>query len=313
MTTGRSGLPRSDYFKLVEAGDGIWAAIASEFLNAVGNMTIVDMGGRALIVDSSASARVAAELRDAARRLTGCEAAWLVNTHFHDDHTGGNEVFAATATIAATERTRELVEAGALETPDRIAEQKAQLEALPGGDDPELVTRRKDAEAYLDWLLRLRVVAPSATITDRLTLYGERRRAELVAIGTAHTSGDLIVHLPDDRIVATGDAVLVKSHAYAGDGNVLSWLEALPRIRALEPHVVIPGHGVVGHASDIDEMAAYLGELIALGRGALFDGSGPAASIVVPEIPERFRGWGWAEGWPGAVEAAVAQVAAAQS
>jgi cyclase len=308
MVAGSSSIPKSDYFALVEAGDGIWAALATEWLNALGNAVIIDMGGRTLIVDTFASARVAHELRAAARSLTGCETAWVANTHFHADHTGGNEVFASEATIAATAKCRQYVVRSSSVLAKRIDACRARIADLPSGDEPELVAGRKSAAAELDYLERLNFIAPTATIGDRLTLHGDKRRAELIPIGTAHTTGDMIVHLPDDRIVASGDAVLVKTHVYAGDGNILTWPAALKIIRDLAPRTLIPGHGGVGGGSDIDEMDAYVTELAALAEA----GAGSAGSAEVPEIPERFRDWGWSEGWADAVKAAAAHLAASR-
>jgi glyoxylase-like metal-dependent hydrolase (beta-lactamase superfamily II) len=99
----------------------------------VGNASIVDLGGRVLVVDTFISARAGAELRKAARRLTGAEAAWVVNTHFHNDHCGGNEVFAAAARIASTEGTREKMLERAAGLPERIASAEARLAEMDAG------------------------------------------------------------------------------------------------------------------------------------------------------------------------------------
>jgi cyclase len=316
MTTLPSGLPRSEYFKVVEAGDRIWAAIATDWVNTVGNATIVDLGGRVLVVDTFISARAAVGLREAARRLTGAEAAWVVNTHFHNDHCGGNEVFATAAAIA-TEKTRDLIVARAEALPERIAAAEAELAGMPVGD-PEADRRRMEFEAEVDLLRRLRYVAPTATISDRLTLFGEKRRAEVISVGAAHTPSDAVVHLPDDRVLAAGDVVLNATHAWVGDGDVRSWIGVLPRLRALDPATLIPGHGDVGDASAIDAMDDYMRDLLALAeatvaagvsaKGSAAPGSAADAATSTPEIPERFRSWGWSEGWAGSVEAAIGQV-----
>ena len=89
MAATRSSLPKSPFFKLVAAGEGIWAAVATDFTAAVGNSAIVDLGGRWLVVDTFMSARAATDLHEAVRSLAGDEPLWVVNTHSHMDHVGG--------------------------------------------------------------------------------------------------------------------------------------------------------------------------------------------------------------------------------
>jgi cyclase len=308
-TEGHSG-----YFKLVEAADRVWAAVATDLPATVGNAAIVDLGGRTLVVDTFITSRAAAELREAARRLTGHETAWVVNTHFHNDHCGGNEVFAVAAAIAATEWTRQAITERAAGLPERIAAAEARLAEMGGaagdGADPEVERRRQELRSDTDTLKRLNVVAPDVGFTDRLTLFGERRRVEVTSVGAAHTQSDAVVFLPEERLLIAGDVVLVRNHPWTGDGNVRSWISVLGRLGELGAATVIPGHGEVGEGTAVGEMADYMRDLLGLIEAAVAAG-GPGAKpedLPVPDIPERWRGWGWGEGWqddfPAAVKAA---------
>jgi glyoxylase-like metal-dependent hydrolase (beta-lactamase superfamily II) len=293
MAATRSSLPKSPFFKLVAAGEGIWAAVATDFTAAVGNSAIVDLGGRWLVVDTFMSARAATDLHEVVRSLAGDEPLWVVNTHSHMDHVGGNEVFAAAATIAATGATRERVLETAAGLPQRIAAAEAAAADATTGDDEESVRRHCEAQARLDSLRRLRLVAPDATIGDCLTLYGQRRRADLIALGTAHTNGDLAIHLPDDRTLLAGDVVVNHTLPFVHDGDATQWLGVLARLRVLGAATLLPGHGEVGDAATIDDMVDCLGALLA-GAGAL--AHDPEA--LAPDAPERFRAWGGAQRWP---------------
>ncbi|MGD0863414.1 MAG: MBL fold metallo-hydrolase [Candidatus Limnocylindrales bacterium] len=292
MAATRSSLPKSPFFKLVGAGEGIWAAVATDFTAAVGNSAIVDLGGRWLVVDTFMSARAATDLHKVVRSLAGDEPLWVVNTHSHMDHVGGNEVFAAAATIAATGATRERVLQTAAGLPQRIAAAEAAAADATAGDDEESV-RRREGQARLDSLRRLRLVAPDATISDRLTLYGQRRRADLIALGTAHTNGDLAIHLPDDRALLAGDVVVNHTLPFVHDGDAAQWLGVLARLRVLGAATLVPGHGEVGDAATIDDMDDCLRALLA-GADALAQDPGASAS----QVPERFRAWGGAQRWP---------------
>ncbi len=307
----------SGLFKLVEAGDRVWAAIATDWTDAVGNASIVDLGGRALVVDTFISARAGAELREAARRLTGAEEAWVVNTHFHNDHCGGNEVFAEAARIAATEGTREKILERVAALPERIASAEARLAELggPGGSsrragtaasDPEVAKQRRELSSQIKVMRRLRIVAPEAVFSDRLTIHGERRAAQVVAVAAAHTTSDAVVHLPEERILIAGDVVLNATHPWVGDGDVRSWVAVLGRLAELRAATVVPGHGEVGQGSIVVEMGAYMRDLLALVEAATAAAPRVAPEeLPVPEIPERWRSWGWAEGWADDFPAAV--------
>jgi len=161
------------------------------------------------------------------------------------------------------------------------------------GDDEESVRRRREAQTRLDSLRRLRLVAPDAMIGDRLTLYGQRRRADLIALGTAHTNGDLAIYLPDDRTLLAGDVVVNHTLPFVHDGDAVEWRGVLARLRALDAATVLPGHGEVGDAATIDDMDDCLGALLAGADALAHDPEAPA-----PGVPERFRAWRGAQRWP---------------
>jgi cyclase len=306
MTAARSSLPTSPFFKLVAAGEGIWAAVATDFTAAVGNSAIVDLGGRWLVADTFMSAHAATDLHEIVRHLAGGEPLWVVNTHAHMDHVGGNSVFAAVATIAATYATRERVLETEAGLPERIAAAEAAAATTLAPDDEESTRRHGEAQARLDWLRRLRLVAPDATVGDRLTLSGQRRQADLIALGTAHTNGDLAIHLPDDRTLLAGDVLVNHTLPAVRDGDVVQWLGVLARLRVLGAATLLPGHGEVGDAATLDDMVDCLEALLA-GAGALAaDPEAPALAI-----PERFRAWGGAQRWPELVGLVASRKASA--
>ena len=272
-------MPESPYFRLAEVADGTWAAISANPVHGVSNSSIVDLGGRWLVVDTFMSALAAKDLRVVVSALAGEAPVWVVNTHFHVDHVGGNDVFAGAAAIFGTDAAREGVLRAAAGIPERQATAEAAAAAVPA-DDP----RRPNIDDRLGVLRRLRLVAPNATIGDRLTLFGDRRRAELVALGTAHTNSDLAVYLPEEATVLTGDAVVNRTIPFVIDGDAPAWLGALDRLRGFGARTLVPGHGGLGDASTIDAMEACLRALIS-GAQAF------AASGEVPAAPEEFASW----------------------
>lgn len=95
------------FFELQEVADGVYAAIVVDGAGALGNAGFVNLGEETLVFDTFLSPQAAQVLRAEAERMTGNQIAYVVNSHFHGDHTYGNQVF-ADATILSTERTREL-------------------------------------------------------------------------------------------------------------------------------------------------------------------------------------------------------------
>ncbi|MCK9910301.1 MBL fold metallo-hydrolase, partial [Microbacteriaceae bacterium K1510] len=98
-------IAESKYFRLNQVAEGLYAAIAVPGTGSLGNAGIVDLGDATLIVDTFGSIQAAEDLRLAAEQLTGRPAAYVFNTHWHGDHTYGNQVFADTARFIATSKT----------------------------------------------------------------------------------------------------------------------------------------------------------------------------------------------------------------
>lgn len=270
--------------ELVVAGDGVHAAIAKPDRGAVGNAAIVDLGEETLVVDTHVSPAAARELRAAAGELTGREAAWVVNTHWHADHVLGNREF-ADATIVSTARTRELMETLGVQ---RLAAQKTSLEAeLPGelerlraaGDEEgaELL------EAHAAELPAVEHRFPDEIFAERWTHSG----AEAVTFGGGHTESDAFVLVPEAGLLVAGDLVVVGMQPWAGHGDPATWAAILERLLQLEWNTCVPGHGPVSGREVVEPLRGYL---LALDEAVR---SGDPES----EPPEHVRDWGQPEMW----------------
>lgn len=229
-------------YDLHEVAGGVWAAIVDDDRPAVGNAAIVDAGDETIVFDTTLSVELADRLREDAKRLTGRDPTVLVNSHWHGDHTLGNQSFAGLR-IVSTPRTKELVETvGA----DRLAQNKQ----LYSDEFPEL--------------LQVEPTPPTETFDELFEL----GRAEVVTYGGGHTESDAVLWLADVGVLLAADLVVIDSHAWVGDGNVPSWRRILQLLEDLEPEVIVPGHGPVGTGDDIALVDAYLAKLLELAPGA---------------------------------------------
>jgi glyoxylase-like metal-dependent hydrolase (beta-lactamase superfamily II) len=147
------------------------------------------------------------------------------------------------------------------------------------------------AQQLADWDFGGVELAPPTTVfDDRLDLDLDGVAVELRWVGPAHTAGDAIVHLPGARVVFAGDVLFRLCTPIGWDGTYDRWMRALDEIVALDPAVVVPGHGPLCGVEGPREMKAYLGYVRAEARGFF------AAGLPVLEAAKRidlgpYAGW----------------------
>jgi len=298
-------LPLSSHFKLHQLAAGVYAAICRSEGLAASNSGIVDLGDRALVFDTTYSPASAADLRAAAERLTGRSVEAVLTSHWHGDHVYGNCVFDAATPIIATARTKEIM---AERTPGRLADFKKhwpeQLEKwkaeLPRAKDE---AERKDLEegvrfaaAIIATLPTLEQRLPDQVFTDRLEFRGPQRTVEFVTFGGGHTDSDAVLHLPAERIVFTGDLLVVKNHPWLGDGHPRDWLGILAKMKSLDPAQLVPGHGEIGGLADVALIERYLNETLRMAEQNRSEG-GSAATAAALQPPAFTEGWANADGF----------------
>ncbi len=90
---------------------------------------------------------------------------------------------------------------------------------------------------------------PTTTFSHRMSVFLGGRRVDLMRLGRAHTAGDIVVHVPDQNVMFTGDIVEYHSACYCGDGHFGDWPATLEALRAFDVDAIAPGRGnaLVGH------------------------------------------------------------------
>lgn len=227
----------------VQLATGVHAYIQPDGGWCLSNAGFVSDGTTTLLVDTAATERRARLLREAVLASGAPDPALVVNTHHHGDHTYGNGVFAP-ATVVGHAACRQQV--------------------LAAGRHLELVWPEVE---YGDVRLR----APDMTYTESMTLTAGGADVRLLHPGPAHTVGDTVVWLPEQRIVFAGDIALCGGTPFVAFGSLGGSLRALERLRSLGAETVVPGHGPVADPGVFDTAERYLryvGELAAEGRAA---------------------------------------------
>jgi cyclase len=174
----------------------------------------------------------------AARKATGKPFGRLVNTHHHRDHTNGN-CFFLPAEIVAHEFCRQAV------IDQGIPEH-------PYADRPQ----------WQEGMNELKLTPPRTTFNDRMTYrYGDNV-VELIFNGPAHTWGDVMVYLPQRKILFAGDIAFYYVAPAGQSGHLTKWIEAIDRVMKMDAEIIVPGHGPVGTKKELAETRAYLDLLI---------------------------------------------------
>ncbi len=226
---------------------GVFAVVVPDRGWGWNNVGFVSGGGGLMVDTMMDLPRTRRALALLTERNGGALPQRLVNTHHNVDHTWGNQLF-RDREIIGHRRCAEAM-AGDLR-PEALRTLLAQ-ETLPAGlawfaDD----LREFDFEG-------IEPTPPNRCIEEDLELDLDGTRVRLLYVGPAHTAGDLIVHLPEEGVVFAGDVLFRRCTPVAWEGTTARWIEALERIAALEPEVVVPGHGPLCGAEGALELAGY--------------------------------------------------------
>lgn len=269
--------PGSSYtapaYRFNKIQDDIYHAVGTGSLAVGANAAIIINDADILIVDSHISPAAAWALVNEVKTLSPKPVRFVINTHFHFDHSHGNQVFPPDVEIIGHEFTRDMLAAGNSKRGrgyDRfVGTLPDQITALTGRIDTTSTQRLKDSLnlrlAYLKNQLEganaVVPIAPNTTLSQRMTLYRGTREIRLYFFGRGHTGGDMVVHLPRERVLITGD-LLLPGVPFMADGYFTDWVETLEQLKPLAFDIVLPGHGQAFQGKErIDYLQAFLRDL----------------------------------------------------
>lgn len=206
-----------------QIGPGLYAYISDNDGSA--NSTFLVGKDGILVVDTGVNSQEGAKLLAAIRSVSPLPVKYIVNTHYHPDHQGGNSVVGPDAVILSTEWTRE--------------------HTIP-------LNKSQPAAHF---------VPAVVTFTEGVTIHLEPYTARIYFPGKAHTSGDALVYFPEQRALATGDLFLTRSSPAMDDGSAKSWIHALDQALELPIDSVVPGHFELAGKPELQRFRNYLNDL----------------------------------------------------
>jgi len=290
----------SKHFRLEQLAGGVYAAIHINGGAAIGNAGIIDLGDRTLVYDSLFTPQAAADLLTAAEVLTGRAVDAVINSHYHNDHIWGNQVFDAHTDILSTAETRRLILAtgGHDDYPSFRANARSSLESTRAQfEATQDESERRQLALWIDYHRgfleaepTLQVRAPNVTFGRCLALHGTDRSAELIAFDRGHTKSDVVLWLPEERIAFMSDLLFIGHHPWLGCGDPDRLLDILDQVSALAPQILVPGHGPVGKPDSLEQIKQYVTTLDGLARDMVQDGQ-PEDEIEHWAVPEPFQDW----------------------
>ncbi|TCS67348.1 glyoxylase-like metal-dependent hydrolase (beta-lactamase superfamily II) [Primorskyibacter sedentarius] len=201
-----------------EVGDGLWAFTAEGDPNS----GVIIGDDSVMIVEAQATPRLANMVIEKVRSITDKPISHVVLTHYHAVRVLGASAYGADQIIMGEQARAMVVERGQ-EDWDSEFQRFPRLfeghESIPG------------------------LTYPTTTFNDAMTIYLGNRRVDLMHLGRAHTAGDIVIHVPDQNVMFTGDIVEYHSACYCGDGHFSDWGETLDNIASFDLDAIAPGRG----------------------------------------------------------------------
>ena len=245
------------------------------------------VGPDAVVVVDSQFKEIAPGIIEQIRSVTDRPIKYLVNTHHHGDHTGGNEVFRAVAVIIAQDNVRKRM----LASPATILrDYPAELEEAKKAGNAEDVKFLEDGIAWAKKVRIEEIAAPVVTFDSELRIHVGAETIEVWHTPPAHTDGDSVVYFEKANVLHMGDVLfhdIVPFIDVKSGGSVRGYLAALDKVIARVPPdvTVIPGHGHVTDLAGLKAERQYIADVLAAAQAAKTAGNSKTDFLKTVDLP----------------------------
>ena len=207
-------------------GPDLYAYISENDASANSTFLVSDQG--ILVVDTGLNTQEGRKLLEEIRKVSQAPVRWIVNTHYHPDHRGGNSVVGPDAVIISLFGTR--------------------LAVLHEQEKQKIETGHRPPPEY----------ALNMVFRGEVRVYVGGHEVVIYSAGPAHTMGDVVVYFPDEHAISTGDLFLNNSCPAMDDGDMENWIAALDRMMALPVDAIVPGHFALSAKKELSHFRDYL-------------------------------------------------------
>ena len=253
---------------LHDLGHGAWAYLQPDGSWGWNNAGLIVDGDEALLVDTLFDETLTADMlktmRDALGR-GGREMDYLVNTHSNGDHTFGNRLVEGAKVIASKACADEMdlmppeLLAGLMHRAPELGLLGEYLEFCFSSFDFDGVVLRR----------------PDETFSGKRELKVGDKTVQLIEVGPAHTAGDVLVYVPSNQVVYTGDILFIGGTPIMWQGPVANWIKACDLIMEMDVDAIVPGHGPITDKTGVRGVRDYLVYVDGEARKRFDSGMGP--------------------------------------
>ena len=236
---------------LHDIGKGHFAYLQPTGTWGFSNAGLVVDGEESLLVDTLFDERMTGEMLSTMKDATGIggkEITSLVNTHANGDHTFGNRLVENAEIYASKASAEEMNE----QPPEMLAQYIKMAPQM--GELGEYMLHCFGGFDFEGVKLRL----PTQLFSGEKTLKVGDKSVQMIEVGPAHTHGDVLVYVPEDKVVYTGDILFIDGTPIMWAGPISNWIKACNQILEWNPEVIVPGHGPITDRDGVVRMRDYL-------------------------------------------------------
>ena len=290
-----------DNFTLVKVGDGVFAAVAKSGGLASGNAGFVVGDQGVLMVDTFFTPEAVEDLIGVIATETKQPIKYAMNTHYHLDHTGGNQVLVARGVpVIAHERLMEwqtVKNRRFLPATEELQKRRdaaaKQLSEVPAGQPDKRAPLERQIRR-IDAMLKIKLTNPTMTFSSGTVHLHLGDREVVLFTLPGHTGGDVLAYIPDANVVFMGDMGWRKTLPNLVDATVSDWIPSLDKLLAQYPTAkFVPGHGEVATAAEIKEFRDYLDDLRTRVKQAISEGLTIEQAKTQLKLPEKYKDFGF--------------------
>jgi glyoxylase-like metal-dependent hydrolase (beta-lactamase superfamily II) len=284
----------SEFFDLYKLSESAYGAISKENSGMGGNAGFIDIGDYLIILDTTGNVNAAEDLKKAASQFTQKEPNFIVITHFHMDHLMGTSLFDVSTQIMTSDRTLKNIQTDGRKRLDELKRMDLteMEESLKTEKDEE---KRKDIENDLTFFKVIRsddfsLREPNLTFKEGCVIHGDKSSVHMRTFNKAHTDGDVILLIPEEKVLFAGDLLFARTDPWLGSGDPEGWIAVNDEIMMLDFKVAVPGHGNLASKEQFSLENKYIKEILELAKNRIEAGEDPP-QIKREDFSDEIKSW----------------------